>query len=960
MPEDEIGNGISSKTAFVAPNSGSEPPATSRVSPSVSLASSVDSSSGSSNSRPTSPLRIPEDKHTDNSTINSLLTPEILITAFSKILNAEYNKIFNDSLTSESLPIATDLLSLQEITQLSTEQARADITVLLNNQYTSNELEEAFKLSNKNTLSTEELAKNLLEKIITDEQALINSESSIWGKYPHCNLQLLAGLKKNRKAAEQLAQHTNQIIKTICATENHANINQAITLLLLDFAKPAAANLFKTHDFSDLTNFENKLNKTIEGLSEEIISFLINLTTSKSSIILIIKQLNTLTPPIIYLDALKNTLPTIIEKLHVKNLAIRTYIEQIAENTLLEACTDYFLTEQTKPRIEMTIKSEFAENMTALNLTPEDHEPTLSKLTSGLTAKILIKDHIKETINLAKEQDSVFDQQNLIQLTEKLLTQQQTETIKSLIQNNFSFAVIDSILKKINLSERLTAAEIAKVSSLQYTETQEEFCVVLQALGCSKNTIAHYQESDADQKIARIRNEIRQFFVDEEDSDLNELSTKEWLEKRLQVKTKHAVSLKLDKKEQAIIAKQFKAIQLLPELDHYVISSLSPDKLLDEIAKRQTLKAQLISASLVGYAEIDKHWQEDYSDLMIFDADKFKRECVLTDTQNTTFENIVNAINETSITPIKRRLIFPYSDYIPALKQLVNETNQKEGNDDQLSREQLTQFIGHLITSNSKQFKKNVDSRKSYESETRVLYGLIDKIKVYREALSQQQQLLESMQVLQKDVPLKEHAVYQPGESYLPLRCRELPDENGNLQDSDILAVTAQGGAFSKQNEIIDQGRVRYEQNLGHEKKIWSITRQKNTLEYRNEKKSFWSSATVSLDVARAQILDIMNRYKDKDDKSNIVTININHCNKESERNYRLVIRAYNERNTGRQISCIENKEITMQSTKLAQEVGKLSDIQDLQPKISNSIVNKIQEVATDKNTSIRRRGLGR
>ena len=214
---------------------------------------------------------------------------------------------------------------------------------------------------------------------------------------------------------------------------------------------------------------------------------------------------------------------------------------------------------------------------------------------------------------------------------------------------------------------------------------------------------------------------------------------------------------------------------------------------------------------------------------------------------------------------------------------------------------------------------------------------------MYREALTQQQKLFETMLELQREEPLsKLESRYEPGESYLPLQCREILSPNASFQNSPDLAATAQGGAFYKQNEIADNGRVCYEQDLGNEKKIWSIAREKNTLEYQNEKVSWFSA--VSLDVARAQILDVMNRFTDS-----VVTVSINNCNKKSEYNYRLVIEAYNLTHPDRQILCSSNEKVKLKDKKIAEQ----SALFKLDREGCSTTVNNIKELTKQKVSSL-------
>ena len=438
---------------------------------------------------------------------------------------------------------------------------------------------------------------------------------------------------------------------------------------------------------------------------------------------------------------------------------------------------------------------------------------------------------------------------------------------------------------------------------------------VLQTLGCSKTTILEsYQESGREIQMASIQNKIRQFFSSE-DCDLNELSTKEWLKKRFYIKTKQTLSLKIDKQEQAYIDNFFmdKQISLLPELDHYVISSLSKEDLDREIAKRKDLKTKLIAASQTIYIKLDYCWKIDYPELFVKsiqsdtnsqdsgiesdEEDEHHGSCMdkyfynainnqlivenqLNDAQKETLRHIMINLNRAILKPRKTKF-FSKIDYHTPLRIQVEIANQQIALENRLSNIQLNKFIEILLQDrNRKIFIEKLNFRSDYARKIRILNGLIDRIKSYKEVLIQQQWLLQSMLDLQKK------SGNQPGESYLPLRCRELSLGANSFQSSLDLSATAQGGAFYKQNEITSP--VCYEQDLGHEKKIWSITREKDTLEYRN-KKSSWFSAMVSLEVARAQVLDVMNRFTDP-----VVTVSLNNCDKKSEYNYRLVISAYN------------------------------------------------------------------
>ena len=138
-------------------------------------------------------------------------------------------------------------------------------------------------------------------------------------------------------------------------------------------------------------------------------------------------------------------------------------------------------------------------------------------------------------------------------------------------------ALLEGQLNSLAENNHFIPNDLSDLLALQYTDTQEEFCVALKQLGLSSNYIKKYQENGQN-TIDKVRNKIRHqailFNLSEESPDFSKMSPQEWIKKRLQLKTKHDVSLELSEKEQDIIAKQFKEIPLLPELDHYVISSL--------------------------------------------------------------------------------------------------------------------------------------------------------------------------------------------------------------------------------------------------------------------------------------------------------------------------------------------------------------------------------------------------
>ena len=406
-----------------------------------------------------------------------------------------------------------------------------------------------------------------------------------------------------------------------------------------------------------------------------------------------------------------------------------------------------------------------------------------------------------------------------------------------------------------------------------------------------------------------------------------------------------------------------------------MISSLSEKELGDEITKRQDLKEQLISTSLMCYKKIDSYWEADYPDLVIkpegisdeesgygsesedensdtveeYFHKAINRKLAVNEQFNIVQQQkltyIINNINQAALQPIKRCLLFN-KDYFTPLKEQIDEANRQMNDDDEsLSPIQLQKFKEILLRDKMhEKFKESMRSRIDYERDTRILYGLIDKIKLYREALTQQQKLFETMLELQQEEPLsKLKSRYEPSESYLPLRCREIFSPKDSFQNSPDLVATAQGGAFYKQNEILDKNRVYYEQDLGYEKKTWSIAREKNTLEYQNEKTS-WFSATVPLDVARAQILDVMNRFTDS-----VVTVSINNCNKKSEYNYRLVIEAYNLTHSDRQILCSSNNKVKIKNKKIVEQ----SELFKLHREGCSTTVNNIEELTMENTKSL-------
>ncbi|MFZ0218722.1 MAG: hypothetical protein WAL30_00735 [Candidatus Aquirickettsiella sp.] len=920
-----------------------------------------------------------EDDPLNTFEIDNLLTLENLNPAFRIILKNEYEKVFRETLSTEGLAIASDiLLSVEDLAAPGANLVQDTLEALLADPHKKNELKDAFSdLSpQEKIVSTKEaLIKKLLEKIITDEQVVIRSAvATISRHYPFCNPILLAVVEQIQDNAKQLALHTNNIIQTIKATTNYNEIKKTLTSLLFPIALDTAANLFKSEDFDDLVNFQTMLREKIDNESDAIISFLSNVNKSKKTIISILNRIKNLPPPLHYLDELKKSLPFIH---YIENLDITTPIQEIAEKTLLGACASYFLNTKTQQPIESKIKSDLTVKLAALDLNPEDSSQTIDKFVDTLTDKIFKIDNITNTVDLAKSQLSATQAYNLLHTTESLLIKSIQETIENFIKENFFYAVIPSILKKIDGGKKLTADEIAHIASIQYTDTTEEFYGVLLALGCHKTSIESYQRSYEEIKIANIRNKVRQYYSSE-DFDLDELSTKEWLKKRFYIKTKQRLSLKLDKHEQAYIDNFFmdNQISLFPELDHYVISSLSEKDLTNERANRQTLKDQLIASSQTIYTKINHYWKIDYPELLVqpissdnesqdsgVDSDEEDAQdeyCVgryfcntinnkldvehhLNAAQNETLSHIILSLNRTLLKPRKTNF-FNKTDYRTPLISHIETVNLQTAIGNRLSKIQLNKFVEILLQDkNENKFLDRANFRSDYAQKIRILHGIVERINAFREVLTQQQWLLQSMLDLRQKQAPQQKSSSQPGESYLPLQCREISSSDECFQNSYKPSAIAQGGAFYKQNELDHQGTVRYEQNLGHEKKIWSITREKNTLKYRNEKSSRWSSATVTLDVARAQILDVMNRFTDP-----IVTLSINNCNKASERNYRLVIRAYNERNTGRQILCPQNKKINMRSAELNQELTKQQDLFKLQPKTTRTVVNKIQEITNN------------
>ena len=296
--------------------------------------------------------------------------------------------------------------------------------------------------------------------------------STISRHYPFCNHRLLTVFTQTQEHAKQFALRSNHTILTLTATINHAEIKQTLTSFLLPIAIETAVNLFKSQDFRELTNFQTKLREKIDSTSEAIISFLSNIDKSKKSIIFIINRIKNLPLPIHYLDELKNSLPFVED---IENVNITQDIKKIAEKTLLQSCANYFLTAQTQRHIESRIKADVAIKLAELDLDPENHHQTIHRLAYTLTAKILVIDTIKKTIDFAKNQSSATQACNLLQITENLLIQSLNENIKNFIKNNFFYAITHAILKKIDMRKKLTADEIAHLSPIQYTDTLEEF-----------------------------------------------------------------------------------------------------------------------------------------------------------------------------------------------------------------------------------------------------------------------------------------------------------------------------------------------------------------------------------------------------------------------------------------------------------------------------------------------------
>ncbi|MDQ8039616.1 MAG: hypothetical protein REH83_04340, partial [Rickettsiella sp.] len=539
-----------------------------------------------------------------------------------------------------------------------------------------------------------------------------------------------------------------------------------------------------------------------------------------------------------------------------------------------------------------------------------------------------------------------------------------------------------------------------KLLSLQYANPYD-FFVGLEAI-CSvdaefKNYIKdselvlHMNDEslDTETKQALARDELEKFRIDalqkitgsdtsiaEEDKTSN---AGVWLNKKLQLITQQKISMSLSEDEKLRLTQALQKQFHLTELNLSAVTLNSPDALELQIEKLKQYDLKLIAQTYQEFSKIESSLpqyptliKEKDNETSSQNDEGFEDQSELEHFQGLLNFKLHNKLNRTDLQIEEQEtctLIELISKHIePCYRKwgliganldrnlvaaIADELNLEDSVSNELANKRLIVSMAINLLEKDYQLTDTLKARETWLGKIKLHYAATEEIVRLRTQVQERIAILEDMHtkktihakedgqremervegILTEDKKIDRSTLGQPLPVYLPNACRIIEDTELEQQASNF---TVQGGLFQRRDTLEVNNSVTYEQNLGNKKQQWSVTRTKtNELAYKTKWEHRWNPKSVTKkEVAFTQMIDAVQSFKG----SSIIHFNFNNCNKQTEKKYRIFIRAYNELKIGPLLYCPTNSKIQ----------GKTSEIEAVKEIIRKQLNLQTEELDTN------------
>ena len=492
-----------------------------------------------------------------------------------------------------------------------------------------------------------------------------------------------------------------------------------------------------------------------------------------------------------------------------------------------------------------------------------------------------------------------------------------------------------------DIARPLQALQYASLQIDTHTGKQEEFSLALQAVcAISKEEADRFHPSnpfDSSSWFNELRKKLRTDAFDSNtvitEQDISTLEAKPWLNKKLQKITHRTIDIELTPEEKSRVTKLVQKEFPLSELSLPAITLKSPTELQEEITKLKQFELKLINQSYQEFSKIESalpHYPllieernndassesgdsgiEDESNFQRFHStlnDKLSADLTISEHQANT---LIDTISKRIETGFRKWSLFVDSKLISAIVADLNREEVFNGHPNK--KELVSNAIKVLVEEH--QLGKTLKERDEWQKSIKVHYAAKEEIDDLRMKVKNRIVYIETMQ-LKKDAYNTEDAerktesevgrklsdgkidqstLGQPLPIYLPSDCRII--NNDSVLDQQTPSFTVTGKLFQRRDTLEKNETITYEQNLVDKKQQWSITRTPyNALDYKTKGEHRWNPKSVTTkEVAFTQMIDAVQSFKN----SKVINFNFNNCTKNTEKKYRIFIRAYKELGIG-------------------------------------------------------------
>ena len=576
-------------------------------------------------------------------------------------------------------------------------------------------------------------------------------------------------------------------------------------------------------------------------------------------------------------------------------------------------------------------------------------------------------------------------------------------------QVNANPEALQEALQKLSQGEALSKFEneeaISQLQVLQYADIKkpEEVFLALQAV-CStkKEDVEDAEETDSYlTNFSKIHHQLRTEALENISGSYITLSEKEstleaklWLEEKLRrITQRTAVDIELTSAEKSELTKLIQKKYPLSNLASPAIAAKSLKELEAEIARLKQYELNLITQTYQEFFEIEHVLSyypalieernadtvsestdegfEEQSELQRFKNDLNARLPKGHDLSEDEARRLIDVISKRIEPSFRKWGLFGAQLDSKLIKAIVADFNQIEGNN--IANQVLVAKAINLLLEEY-QLGRTLKAREEWETAIKKHHAAIKAVESLRtqartriillenmhstkerytdEDAAREQERIEGIEL--EDGNVDKSSIGQPCPVYLPNACRVI--DNDPTLDQQAPSFSASGNVFQRRDTLEKDQTVTYEQTTqDNSKQRWSITRRlNNALDYKTDSEGRWWSSTKR-EVAFTQMVDAVQSFKN----SEIVHFNFGNCSNETQKKYRIFIRAYNDLAIGPLLYCQVNNKIQMKT----EEIDKAKEIIKKQLNLHTEELDvNLQELSSvvekaDIRPSIRNRG---